>query len=483
MRIAVIGGGITGLSAAHALMCGARQRGIRLDWRLLERSARVGGVIRSGRRGSFLLEHGPDCFLSVKPAGLRLAETLGLQSELIPTNERHRRSFVVYRGTLQPLPEGIYLLAPTSLRALARAPILSWPGKIRMALDWIIPRRRGGDDESLARFVRRRLGREALDRLAQPMIAGIYMADPRRLSMQATFPQFLAMERTHGSLIRALGAQRGRQGAAAENRASGPRYSLFVSFRAGMQTLCDELAVRLPPRSLRCGCAVRSITRDAASGWRVELEGKETLRTDGVLVALPAWAAAPILRPADEALARDLGRIEYTWGAVLNLAYRRDQVAHPLDGMGMVVPAVERRTIAACTFCHEKFPGRAPSGSVLLRAFLGGALKPELRHCDDRDLLGRAHHDLSRLLGIRGQPLWTEVTRYPQALPQFHVGHPDQVARIRARCAAHPNLALAGNAYDGVGIPDCIRSGETAADSLLDSLTKERQEVRGDRNG
>ena len=473
-RMVVVGGGITGLAAAHALQTHAKARGISIDLKLLEASSRVGGVIRSEQRDEFLLEHGPDCFLSAKPAGVQLAEKLNLQSELIPTNDRHRRSFVVYRNQLHPLPEGIYLLAPTSMGALAKAPILTWPGKLPMAMDYFLPRRKEPGDESLAKFVRRRLGQEALDRLAQPMIAGIYMADPNRLSMEATFPKFLEMEQQHGSLIRALSTQ-GRPGSGAERAAAGPRYSLFVSFKGGVQELCDRLGKELPRGTIQTNCGVESIINagpTTGAPWRIETQSGKTLKADGLVIALPAWAAAPVLRGASDDLAKRLAQIHYTWAGVLNFVFRRDQVRHPLNGMGMVVPAVENRQIAACTFCHEKFAGRAPQDRVLLRAFLGGALKAHLLNCDDRELLARALHDLRDLLSIQGQPLWTTVTRYRRSLPQYEVGHRNLVRRIRALAGAHNGLQLAGNAYDGVGIPDCIQSGTQAAEALLDSMEK-----------
>ena len=471
-RVIVIGGGISGLSAAHALREAARSQNLALDVRLFERAPRVGGVVRTSRRGGVLFEHGPDSFITQKPWALDLCRRLGIvDDQFIGTPPAHRRSLVVYHGRPQPLPQGIYLLAPTSLRAMARIPIISKLGKLRMALDLVIPRRRQVRDESLASFVRRRLGREALERLAEPMAAGIYAADPRRLSLQATFPQFLEMEREHGSLIRALhkrGADRSGPGAAGEQQASGARYGLFVSFRDGMQTLTDALATRLVD-CVQTSVTVRRVVRTATQpAWRIEENDGRVHRADALIVALPAWAAAPLLTGCAPALAKLLGGIAYAWSATVNLVYRRRDIAHPLDAMGLVVPAVEAGTITACSFSSVKFAGRAPPDLALLRAFLGA--RRNLADCSDDEIKRLAHTDLKRLLGIFRPPLWADVTRHAKALPRYDVGHVQRVARIRHLADRLPGLALAGNAFAGVGIPDCIHSGEQAAAAILREL-------------
>jgi oxygen-dependent protoporphyrinogen oxidase len=329
-----------------------------------------------------------------------------------------------------------------------------------MALDLVLPRGRGGD-ESLASFVRRRLGREALDRAADPLVGGIYTADPERLSLAATMPRFLDIEREHRSLILGL---RACAGAPAERGAAGARYDLFASHARGMEALVDEITGRLP-RVLRCRAPVGTLARDGGA-WRFRA-GDEPVVADAVIVAAPAPAAATLLRGVDPALGRDLAAIDYASSATVTLGFDAPEVAAALQGFGFVVPAVERRALLACTFASRKFPGRAPAGHSLVRAFVGGARRPEAVELDDETLIATIRGELRALLGITASPMLVRVHRYRRAMPQYAVGHLDRVAAIEARVAALPGLALAGAAYRGVGIPDCVRSGEAAAEVVL----------------
>lgn len=414
------------------------------------------------------MEQGPDCFLSAKPWGMRLCEALGLSDELIGTTTQYRQSFIVRAGRLVPVPQGFYLMAPGSWRSLLTTPIFSWRGKLRMALDLVVPRRTASDDESLAQFVTRRLGREALERMAQPMVGGIYTADPQRLSMRATMPQFVEMEQRHGSLIRAMLQ---KQRSATPAGTSGPRYGLFVSFRHGMQTLVEALAAHLRAGTVRLHTPVRRLQRLAETQrWLVHLDRQSALEADAVCVSLPAPQAGQLLCEVDATLATALRAIPYASSAIVNLVCTRAQVSHPLDGMGFVVPAIERRALLACSFSSVKFAGRAPQDQVLLRAFVGGTLQPEQLAHSDAEIQQAVVHDLRQLLGLTGEPLAMSVTRHLEAMPQYHVGHLERVAHIASRLAHCPGLVLAGNAYRGVGIPDCIHSAEQAAQTLLEYL-------------
>ncbi|HEY0386638.1 MAG TPA: protoporphyrinogen oxidase, partial [Pyrinomonadaceae bacterium] len=340
-RVAVIGGGISGLAAAHRLLERSRDAGSALEILLLEASAQTGGILRTHRRDQFLLEGGPDSFISEKPEAIRLIERLGLSSHLIETNESHRRSFIVRKGRLLPVPEGFQLLAPSSFWPFITTGIFSWAGKARMALDLVLPRRAaaatGVDDESLAQFVRRRLGREALERMAQPMVGGIYTADPERLSLRSTMPRFLEMERTHRSVIRAMWNNRRRQNNAQAAGTSGARYSLFLSLDDGMQMLTDELALRLPAAAVKLKTRVESLRFDEqARQWMIYARD-ESFRADAVCIALPAYGASALLRTTNEQLAKELAEIPYASTATVNLAFRRRDIPHPLDGFGFVV--------------------------------------------------------------------------------------------------------------------------------------------------
>ena len=516
LRIVVIGGGITGLAAAHRVLERSAAQQTPVELILIEAGARVGGVVQTDERDGFLLERGPDSFLSEKPAAIGLARRLGLQSRLIETNQDHRRSFIVRAGRLLPVPAGFNLLAPARLWPLITSDIFSWHGKARIALDLLLPRRNqnGDEDESLAGFVRRRLGREALERIAQPMFGGIYTADPETLSLKATMPRFLEMERKHRSLILALrkigtgvaptdvSEHSGNSPMVTQrDEAGGARYSLFLSFDRGMQVLTDKLAERIlnfgsqisdlrsqVPTADKSEASIEKSTTTAIqlnttveslelegktmSGvrprWKVQTDRGVTVAADAVCLALPSYVSAGLLRSIDAHLASELDDIPFASSATVNLAYNRPDIPHPLDGFGFVVPFIEKRTVMACTFSSVKFSGRTPEGCALLRVFVGGALQPELVHLSEAELISLIRNDLRDLLGVQQPPLFTLVSRWERSMPQFCVGHVNRIRWIEERAASLPGLALAGNAYSGPGIPDCIRSGESAADRLLD---------------
>lgn len=466
-RVAVLGGGISGLAATHRLIELSAEKAFPLRVTLLEASPRLGGVIRTSRRDGFLLESGPDSFITDKPWALQLAKRIGLENEVIGTNPEFRRSYVVLKGRLLPVPEGFYLLAPSAFWPMVATPIFSWPGKLRMALDLVIPRKISDEDESLADFVRRRLGREALERMAQPMVSGIHAADPESLSLQAVMPRFVEMERTHGSIIRAL--LKSRQKRVPARGVSGPRYGLFATFQDGMQTLVDALVSKIPPGAVRLNASVTELGR-GGEGWTITLTSGEALQADAVVVTLPATAAARLLRPVDFVLSDLLGGVPYASTVTANFAYPDVDVPYPLDGFGFVVPAIENRPLIGCTFSSVKFAGRAPGRHVLLRLFLGGATCDEAMQLDDAELESVLREQLRQLLGVTAPPLFTSIERHSNAMPDYTIGHLDRVHQVRERVAGLPGLALAGNAFHGVGVPDCIHSAETAADAVLDAL-------------
>ena len=464
-RAIVIGGGITGLSACYRLQREAAAREIPLEVTLLEAGDRVGGVIQTEHREGFLIEHGPDAFLSTKPAARALCEELGIADQFIGTNPKVRRSFVLRKGTLHPVPEGFYMMAPGSLMPFLKTPIFSWHGKLRMALDLFIPRRERDTDEAVAHFVRRRLGAEAFTRMAQPMIGGIYTSDAENLSLQATFPRFLEMEKAHGSIIKALRAQK-KQAAETSRDTSGPRYSLFLSFKSGMQTLVDTLT----------GVLANCITLDAkvaqvqhasdGNGWQISLATGEMLNAELLCIALPAPQTKALVENISTPLAAQLNAIPYVSSATVNLAFRREDVTHALDGMGFVVPATENVSLIGCSFSSVKFESRAPADHVLLRAFVG---EPASRKTEI-ELIELCLADLTPLLGLKNTPRFARVCQHSQAMAQYQVGHQDVVGCIEQLTSKLQGLALAGNGYHGVGIPDCIQSGEAAALTLLDAL-------------
>ena len=481
-RIVIIGGGISGLAAAHRLTELSRTHEIPLDITLLEASDRLGGIIRSEHRDGFLLERGPDSFISEKPEAVTLARSLGIDSRLVHTNERYRRSFIVRNGRLRKVPEGFQLLAPSQLWPFVTTDIFSIPGKLRMAADLLLPRAKlnGSKDESLASFVTRRLGKEALDRMAQPMVGGIYTADPKKLSLRATLPRFLEMESTHRSIILAMFNRRNTASSHHDSSGvSGPRYSLFLSFDEGMQVLTDELARHISDAGVNIELKSRVSSLDHASAegpnvWALSIGEDRTLKADAVCFAIPSYSAATLLEEIDNPLCQQLRQIEFASTATINFAYRREDIQHALDGFGFVVPFIEKRSLIACTFASVKFRGRAPENGVLLRAFVGGALQPEMFQLDEKEMVRRVKSDLAELLGIQAEPLFTETMKWSRSMPQYEVGHLDRVSAIDNALENHPTLTIAGNSYRGAGIPDCIRSGTDAAENLFEALCTKR---------
>jgi oxygen-dependent protoporphyrinogen oxidase len=407
----------------------------------------------------------------------------------------------VRAGKLERIPQGFSLIAPTDLLALARSPLLSPQGRLRAAAELLVPTRKSSvDDESLESFVVRRLGRELFDRMAQPLAGGIYGADPKKLSLRATMPRFLDLERKYGSVIRGLrtGAQKAASAALDAARASavsfdnggpsesvrpvvesslvrgkaapldssaaGARYGLFAAFSGGMQSFVDGLDKQLEGR-VRTRRIVTGIEGDER-GYRVEAQGSVS-PCDAVVVALPAHAAARVLLGFDAALASELAEIDYASAATVTLSWPRSAIAHPLDAFGFVVPTVEHRGVIASTWASVKYEGRAPADKALIRVFIGGHRGQHLVEYDDRELIALARRELGDLIGVSAEPDWTRVVRYVRAMPQYHLGHLARVARIEALAAKHARFALAGNAYRGVGIPDAVKSGEDAAARIL----------------
>jgi oxygen-dependent protoporphyrinogen oxidase len=383
---------------------------------------------------------------------------------------------VAFRKKLHPVPEGFILLAPTRMWPIVTSAVLSPFGKLRMALDMVLPATdQKFTDESLASFVSRRFGKEVLDRLAQPLLGGIYGADPELLSLRATMPQFLEAEQQSGSVMFGLRqAQRSEDGSRErrwDKSESGARYSMFVSIDKGMSVLVNTLIGKLPENTLKTSTPLLAISRSTA-GWELTFEDGQTESFDFCILAIPAWESARVIREIDSSLADDLASIEYVSSAVINFVFDREQISHALDGFGFVVPEIEHRTITASSFFSIKFPGRTKDNQVVVRVFLGNTLHPEVYELDDQEMKQRALLDLSHYLGISGTPKLSWLRRWPRSMPQYEVGHLDLVSRIRRKLERLPGLLLAGNAFEGVGIPDCVRSGENAARMIIDQIRK-----------
>jgi len=477
-RIAIVGGGLSGLAAAHRIGELFAVENRPLEMTLFEAGPRTGGIMGTRHIGEYLVETGADSFITNKPWAVDLCRRLGIEDRLIPTDETYRRSLVLRNDKPVPVPEGFMLLTPAKIWPVLTSPIFSLGGKLRVAWEYFVPRRpqNGQQDESLAAFVRRRFGREALDRLIQPLVGGIYTSDPERLSLRATMPRFLEMERDFRSLIRASRKQQAQQTDATFS-GSGARYGLFATPAGGISELLDRLRDRVADfATLRTETAVTAlkpcVQQDggATSGWKLTLSDGSEETFDGVIPAMRSWQAARLLKSLDARLSNLLDGIEYASTAIVVSGHKLDDIRDPINAFGLVVPAVENRRILAVSFASRKFPGRAPSGRVILRTFVGGAMQPELLKHSDEELLTIVREELSDILGVSGRAEFETVCRYERAMPQYHLGHCERVAEIETLVAKQAALELAGNAYHGVGIPDCVHSGEQAAERLCASL-------------
>ena len=466
-RLVVVGGGITGLAAAHAAAVRARELGRPISITVLEGSARLGGNLITERVDGFLLDGGPDSWVASKPQATVLARDLGLASAIIGTNESTRRYYIAWGGRLHPVPEGLVLGVPTKWLPLAKTRLFTWPGKLRMAIEPFVVARRfeGDEDESIADFASRRLGREAADRLVAPLLGGIMAGDAGDLSVRAAFPQLVAMEQSHGSLVKGMrAAARARRATDADvdlGTSAGVRGSAFVSLRHGVGELIAALKDRLSAQgaTLATGVVAGSLRR-GERGWLVGSESGAPFAADAVVLAVPAHVAARLLADVDGELGAMLARVRYVSTATVFLAFRRGDVAHPLDGVGFVVPRSLGRPILASTWASSKWPYRAPEGHVLLRVFFGGAWGEDVLARPDDALAKLARRELGAFVGLNADPLWSRVFRFERASVQMRVGHLALMRAVRERLATlAPTVRVGGGGYDGFGIPDCVRQG------------------------
>lgn len=471
MRIAIIGGGIAGLAAAYELEQ-ARQIDAQVEYTLFEASDHLGGCLASEIAGGAVLERGPDSFITEKPAAAELCRELGLGSELIPSNDANRKTCIVVRNRLVPLPDGLMFLVPTKLIPTLMTPLFGLRTKLRMGLELLLPLPPAElPDESVAALIERHFGRETVDRLADPLLSGIYGGDATQLSALTVLPRMVEMERQYGSLTRGmLAAHRQMLFRARKAAAGNGSQPIFTALRGGMQQLVDAVSARLDPACVRLSTPVVVLGK-TSNGWRIEINGVAKFY-DAVIVATPAWAAGALLGPVDPALGQELNGIPYSSSITINLVYDEAKLGHLPDGFGFLVPASEGRAMLAATFVHRKFPGRSAPGKAVLRAFLGGMRNEKLLDESDDALVTMVRRELSEILGedVLSQsiePEQAQVSRWRRVMAQYAVGHQALRQRIGSRVAALPGLRLAGNAYDGIGVPDCIRLGRQAARELV----------------
>jgi len=488
MNLIIIGGGIAGLSAAYYAIRNNQYKKITL----LEAGDRWGGKITTDRvsfeNGDFIIEGGPDTFLATKPWAVALCKELGLGDRLHGTNPHQKNTYVLHHNRLQPLPDGLAMMIPTNIPSILKSSLVSWPGKARMGLDFLLPSQNGHHDESLGNFVSRRLGREAYENLIEPLMSGIYAGDGDQLSLRSTFPYLHDLEHKYGSLargalkmrqqtnggVRSLPTSRRRR--ESSDSVPGSR-SAFLTPTTGLVEIVEALVDQLQTADLRLNTSVKMLQRSNVSMWDVTLDNGHTLTADDVIIAAPAYAAGKIVSDLDPELASVLRSIPYASTATVSLAYRQNDLSRPLDGYGYVIPRREGRRALACTWTSTKFPHRAPDGCALIRVFIGRAGQEADIPWDEAGLLAVAREELELTLGIIAEPLVNRVFIWESAMPQYNLGHPEKLAQIDAALERHPGLALAGNGYRGIGIPDCIHSGELAVEKILATETQRAQSV------
>lgn len=468
-RIAIVGAGISGLSCAwhlERLLPDAR-----ID--CLESSDRVGGVIRTHYEAPLLVEMGADNLASLIPDGVNLIRDMGLKDEFISPNPEHRFAQVVRSGRIYPIPNGFSLMQPTKMGAILGSPILSLAGKLRVLGELFVPKRIDNSDESVESFAVRRLGRECFDRLVEPIVGGIFTARAETLSMQASMPQFVEMERQNGGLIRGAMAKR-KSEAKSDNsarKANGARYDQFLAPKQGMSWWMEQIALQLRAPVLQ-RIKVESVARDDNGNWRIDCndESINAASYDAVCLTTPSWVSSKIIRDINPLAADHLDRIPYASSAVAVLAIRKAEIDPQAMCFGIVIPKTENRNTLAISLTSEKYPGRCPNDTVLARVFMGGAVRPELVLKSDSELLEIATREVQDLLGVSSKPSWQKLVRWDQAMPQYLTGHLDRVKRIRELLGETPNLHVIGNAFDGVGIPQCIRLARTTAETIATSM-------------
>lgn len=461
-RIAIIGGGISGLAAAFELE-EQRKAGVELEYTLYESSPRLGGVLRTEKTDGCVVEAGPDSFVTEKPWAADLCRTLGIGDQLIGSNDTDRKTYILTRGRLVEMPDGLMFMVPTKILPTGLSPLFSWKTKLRMTQELFHPPRAVDRDESVADFVERHYGREMVDRLADPLLSGVYGGESATLSVRAVLPRFAEMERTHGSLGRAMLAARKKMG-------KGPRKPappLFTSLKDGMQHLAESVTSRLTADSLQTNVTVQAIQPEAG-GWVVSA-GMQSDHFDAVVIALPGLAAANVVRLTSGQLADELAAVQYSSSITVGIGYDRE-VRHSLPpGFGFLVPRSEGKRLLAATFVHNKFPHRAPEDRALLRCFFAGVNAENVWPLSDDQIIGIVRNELQQIIGLRAEPLFARVYKWKSAMAQYSVGHLERLERMERLRQQLPGLALAGNAYRGIGVPDCVRSGREAAKLALQS--------------
>lgn len=480
-KIVIIGGGISGLATAYSLEEKAIKEGKSVSITLLEKKNQVGGNILTERVGDFLIEGGPDCFLSEKPWALQLCERLGMGESLLRTNDEYRKTYILWNGHLHELPEGVILMIPTEIFPLLKSNLISFSGKIRMGIELFIPKKESNDDESLSQFVRRRLGKEALDKIAAPLVAGVHAEDPDTMSVKSRFPRFVQIEEEYGSLIKGMIAKR-REMRRAGSKGNKPKYTMFMTLKDGLSELPATIVKNFKMTKILTNREVMNIgkplspTSDTEKGivslpnYKISLKNGDTIDADTVVFASPSYETARLLTGINDSISDILNKIPYTSTATVSLAFKKDGISHPMNGFGFLVPRQEKRRITGATWVSRKFSFRSPDDSVLIRCFIGGTHNERLVFLNDKDIIEMVKGELRDIMGITSEPLLIRIYRWERAMPQYTIGHEGRLSILDKKLSEYPGMFLTGSSYRGSGISECIKDGQLTAESVLKYL-------------
>jgi len=466
-KIVIIGGGISGLATAYSLEEIARKKGESISITLFEKNNRIGGNILTERTDGFLIEGGPDCFLSEKPWAIQLCERLGMGESLLRTNDEYRKTYILLNGHLHELPEGVILMIPTEIFPLLKSNLISLSGKIRMGMELFIPKKESSADESLSQFVRRRLGQEALDKIAAPLVAGVHAEDPDTMSVKSRFPRFVQMEEEYGSLIKGMIAKR-REMRRAGSKGNKPKYTMFMTLKDGLSEMPATIVQNLKMTKILTNREVADV--DKRDIFKISLKNGEVLDADTVVFATPSYETASLLTGINDSISALLNKIPYASTATVSLAFKKESISNPMNGFGFLVPRQEKRRITGATWVSRKFSYRSPDDSVLIRCFIGGSHNEKLVFLNDKDMIEMVKGELRDIMGITSEPLLTRIYRWEKAMPQYTIGHEERLSILDKKLSEYPGMFLTGSSYRGSGISECIKDGQLTAEFVLKYL-------------
>ena len=466
-KIVIIGGGISGLATAYSLEEIARKKGESISITLFEKNNRIGGNILTERTDGFLIEGGPDCFLSEKPWAIQLCERLGMGESLLRTNDEYRKTYILLNGHLHELPEGVILMIPTEIFPLLKSNLISLSGKIRMGMELFIPKKESSADESLSQFVRRRLGQEALDKIAAPLVAGVHAEDPDTMSVKSRFPRFVQMEEEYGSLIKGMIAKR-REMRRAGSKGNKPKYTMFMTLKDGLSEMPATIVQNLKMTKILTNREVAGV--DKRDIFKISLKNGEVLDADTVVFATPSYETARLLTGINDSISALLNKIPYASTATVSLAFKKESISNPMNGFGFLVPRQEKRRITGATWVSRKFSYRSPDDSVLIRCFIGGSHNEKLVFLNDKDMIEMVKGELRDIMGITSEPLLTRIYRWEKAMPQYTIGHEERLSILDKKLSEYPGMFLTGSSYRGSGISECIKDGQLTAEFVLKYL-------------